>query len=414
MKKSLIATALLTSAAYAEPNPAADSINTFGLELHQRLSAQGGNQLASPWSIQSALAMTYAGADGKTRDEIAATLHFGKDEAALHTGFADIAKSLTELAEKSREQVKKSEKQGGPNTALEINAANRLFGQGGYPFEKPFLDLVEKKYNAPLEILDFKTQPEPSRLHINDWVAKQTNDRIKDLIPADCIDEETRLVLTNAIYIKAAWADEFSEENDVPFFVNGTEEIKVPSLVNQNEYGHKQIPGGAIVSIPYADCGLQFLLIIPDEKDGLTALEKTLTPAILKDASKLEAKDIILHFPQFKLEPPSVRLADHLIAMGMPSAFDKPPTSADFSRMAPRQANDYLFIGEVVHKAFIAVDKYGTEAAAATAVLMPRATSMPIEPEKPLTIRADRPFAFAIQHRDTGACLFLGRITDPR
>jgi len=411
---SIIGAACLCATVSADPSAVADSINTFGLQLHQRLAADGGNRLASPWSIQSALAMTYAGAAGKTREEMAATLHFADDEATVHAGFAAIAKSLTDLAQQSRERVENPDREGGPNTPLEINVANRLFGQDGYPFEKPFLDLVKNTYAAPLEIMDFKTAPEPSRKRINDWVTSQTKDRIKDLIPPGLIKEDTRLVLTNAVYMKAAWAKEFREEADAPFYVNGTEQIKVPGLVQKQHFGHLKIPGGAIVAIPYAEHQLQFLLIIPDEKFGLAELEKNLTATVFRQAANLESREILLHFPQFKLEPDSVPLAEHLIAMGMPTAFDKPPLSADFSRMGPRTPESYLCISEVVHKAFIAVDKYGTEAAAATAVIMIEVTSAPVEPEKPLEIRVDRPFAFAIQHRESGACLFLGRVTDPR
>ncbi len=407
-------TALLGTVLSANPSTVADGINTFGLELHQRLAAEGGNRVASPWSIQSALAMTYAGAAGKTRDEMAATLHFGKDEATVHAGFAAIAKSLTDIAKQSRERVANPKREGGPNTALEINVANRLFGQDGYPFEKPFLNLVKTTYDAPLEIMDFKKAAEPSRQRINGWVATQTKDRIKDLIPPGLIKEDTRLVLTNAVYMKAAWAREFEEEADAPFFVDGTKEVKVPGLISERTFGHLKIPGGDIVAIPYAEDGLQFLLIIPEEKQGLAALEKSLSAKNLRQAASAESRDIKLHFPKFKLEPDSVRLADQLVAMGMPTAFDKPEGSADFSRMAPRKPDDYLAIAEVIHKAFIAVDQYGTEAAAATAVIMIQAASAPIEPERPLEIRADRPFAFAIQHRDSGACLFLGRVTDPR
>ena len=412
--QSLIGMAWLGASVSANPSAAADSINTFGLELHQRLAADGGNRLASPWSIQCALAMTYAGAAGKTREEMAATLHFADDEAAVHAGFAAISKNLTDLARQSRERVENPKRRGGPNTPLEINAANRLFGQDGYPFEKPFLDLVKNTYGAPLEIMNFKNAPEPSRQRINGWVATQTKDRIRDLIPPGIIDDTTRLVLTNAVYMKAAWAEEFREEADTTFFVNGDGEVRVPGLVDQRTFGHLKIPGGDIVAIPYAEKALQFLLIIPEKRQGLAELEKSLTAETLRQAAHPESREIELHFPKFKLEPDSVRLADHLVAMGMPTAFDKPLGSADFSRMAPRKPDDYLFIKEVVHKAFIAVDQHGTEAAAATAVIVALRLSAGGDPVKPLEIRVDHPFAFAIQHRDSGACLFLGRVTDPR
>jgi serpin B len=409
-----LAMAAFSATATADTTTVAQSINAFGLDLHRVLVADGGNRLASPWSIQSALAMTFAGAAGQTRDEMAKVLYFPADEATLHAGFAALAADLTALARASREQVEKPDRNGGPNTPLEINAANRLFGQKDYPFEKPFLKLTNEIYGAPLEKLDFKKAPEAARLHINQWVEQQTNDRIKDIIPANVIDEDTRLVLTNAIYMKAPWAQEFHEENNTLFFINGRNEVKVPGLVRQQMYGYRKIPGGSLVSVPYAGGGLQFLLIIPDARDGLAALEKILDTQTLTAARDLPQREIQLHFPKFKLEPERVMLAENLIAMGMPSAFDKPQGSADFSRMAPRKPDDYLAISEVIHKAFIAVDKYGTEAAAATAVVMVRATSMPEEHEKPLEIRADRPFAFAIQHVSSGACLFLGRVAAPR
>ncbi len=414
MLHTLLGAATLATAATAETSAVARGINAFGLDLHRVLAEDGGNRLASPWSIQSALAMTYAGAAGKTKEEMAKVLHFTADETALHAGFQAIAADLSEQARGSREQLDAPGRSGGPNTPLEINAANRLFGQDGYPFEKPFLEFIEKSYGAPLEKMDFTKQAEACRGRINQWVEEQTKDRIKDLIPPGLLDEETRLVLTNAIYMKAPWAAEFVEDAEAPFFVNGVEEVKLPGLVKRESFGYRKIPGGALVSVPYAGGGLQFLLMIPDEKDGLAALEKTLTAGVLTEAAALPPQDIRLHFPKFKLEPESILLAENLTAMGMPSAFNKPRGSADFSRMAPRKPDDYLCISEVVHKAFIAVDKHGTEAAAATAVIMARATSMPVEPAEPLEIRVDRPFAFAIQHVSSGACLFLGRVTDPR
>jgi serpin B len=414
LKLASLAMAALSATTSADTAAVAQSINAFGLDLHRVLAEDGGNRLASPWSIESALAMTFAGAAGQTKEQMAKVLHFPADEAALHAGFAAIAADLTALARASRKQVEDPDRRGGPNTPLEINAANRLFGQQGFQFEEPFLKLTAEIYGAPLEKLDFIKAPEAARLHINQWVGQQTNDHIKDLIPANVINDDTRLVLTNAIYMKAPWAEEFHEENDSPFFVDGTDEVKVPGLVKQNMYGYRKIPGGSVVAVSYAGGGLQFLLIIPDARDGLATLEKTLDAALLSTARELPRRDILLHLPKFKLEPGRVLLADNLAAMGMPSAFDKPRGSADFSRMAPRKPDDYLAIREVIHKAFIAVDKYGTEAAAATAVVMMRATSMPVEQEKPLEIRADRPFAFAIQHVSSGACLFLGRVADPR
>jgi serpin B len=169
--------------------------------------------------------------------------------------------------------------------------------------------------------------------------------------------------------------------------------------------------GGDAVTINYAGGGIQFVLLVPKEKTGLPAMEKALTAGILQKAAQAPGRKISLTFPQFKLEPDRVQLSAHLKEMGMPSAFDSPKGGADFSRMAPRKPEDYLFISEVFHKAFIAVDKYGTEAAAATAVAV--AAGSAIQPDEPLEIKADRPFLFAIQHEASGACLFMGRVNDP-
>lgn len=418
MKSPLLAvlgTALLgTLPARADSNAAATSINTFGLDLHRRLAATGGNLVTSPWSIETALAMTYAGAGGKTKEEMAKVLHFQGSDDAVHQGFAALAADLAKLQQDSLEQVKQAKEYGGPATPLELHAANRLFGQEGYPFEKPFLDLVDKTYGAPLELVDFETAAEKQRARINGWVEGQTKDRIKELIPAGVLDPDTRLVLTNAVYLKATWAEAFREVPDFEFHADGKMAAKVTGLTRTDAFGHATIPGGSAVTVPYAGGGLQFVLLVPDEKDGLAALEKQLTPGILAAAAKAAPREVALHFPKFKLEPDRVMLAEQLIKMGMPTAFNQPPGSADFSVMAPRKPDDYLFISHVIHKAFIAVDKDGTEAAAATAVVVARATAMPVEPPKPLEVRVDRPFAFAIQHVASGACLFLGRVSDPR
>lgn len=410
----IVSLAALASAP-ADSSAVATGINSFGLDLHRRLAAGGGNLVTSPWSISSALAMTYGGAAGGTKTEMRKVLHFPGADAAVHAGFAALAEDLDTMARTSQGRAEAAKRFGGPPTPLVIQTANRLFGDRHYPFEKPFLALTEKSYGAPLEVMDFQKDPDGARVHINGWVAGQTKDRIRDLIPAGVIDRGTRLVLTNSIHLKAAWAEEFREEPDAPFLVNGTQAVKVPGLMRQKRLGYTILPGGAAVNIPYHGGGLHFVLLVPDAAEGLAAMEKQITPEILTNIAGAVPRDIILHFPPFKLEPGRVMLADNLIAMGMPSAFDQPRGSADFSGIAPGKPDDYLCISHVIHQAFIAVDQHGTEAAAATAVVMPRANSVaPREKEPPLEIRVDRPFAFAIQHQATGACLFLGRVTDPR
>jgi len=404
----------LTTRSDASSKDVADTVNRFGLDLHRRLASEGGNIVFSPWSVESALAMTYAGAAAETKSEMAAVLHLPDDETAVHDGFAAIASDLRAMAETSRREIADPNRRGGPNTALEIRLANRLFGQAGYPFERPFLDLLADRYQAPMETMDFIRESEPSRLRINAWVEEQTAQRIKDLIPPGLIDEETRLVLANAIQLKAAWRDEFKPVPDMPFYANGNEEIRVAGLTEQRSFGYRRIDNAAVVSVPYAADGLQFLLIVPDARDGLAAVERSLNTATLAACADLPQRAVRLHLPMLKLEPAGIRLGAHLTAMGMGRAFDRPKGSADFSRMAPRKPDDYLCISEVVHKAFLALDEHGTEAAAATAVVMMRALSMLPAAEEPVDVRADRPFLFAIQHTTSGACLFLGRVTDPR
>jgi len=402
------------SPAAAGSNPVATSINSFGLDLHQRLAAGGGNLVVSPWSIESALAMTWAGAEGPTKTEMQTVLHLPADEAAVHAGFASLAADLSALARKSEERVLAAKKTGGPSTPLAITTANRLFGDQHYAFNAAFPALTEKFYGAPLEPVNFQKSAAAARDLINHWVSSQTQGRIPDLIPEGVIDRDTRLVLTNAVYLKAPWAEEFREEPDAPFFVNGSQPVNLPGLTQERFFGYLKIPGGAAVTIPYAESDLQLALFIPDGKNGLATVEKKLTPDLLAKTAEAAPREIILHFPRFKLEPGGVMLAEHLIAMGMPAAFDQPAGSADFSGIAPRKPDDYLAISKVIHQAFIAVDQHGTEAAAATAVIMAKRSIAAPGPTKPLEIRADRPFAFAIQHRPTGACLFLGRVTDPR
>jgi serpin B len=412
--RAALSALMFLSQAHADSSGVANGINRFGLDLHRRLATGDQNLVISPWSIETALAMTYAGADGKTKAEMAKVLHFQENEEQLHDSFAGLSSDLVKLAKASEERIAQAKKQGGPTTPLQINIANRLFGQKDYPFIQPFLDLNAEKYHSPLEKLDFRADADGSRKHINQWVETQTREKIKDLIPSGVLGRDTSLVLANAVYLKAPWADEFRDEPNGEFHPKGGSAVKVPMLTRRGDYGFARWPGTTAVTIPYADGGLQFVMLVPDEVDGLAATEKSLSAERFAETAKAGAKDIELHFPSFKLEPERVMLADELKDMGMPSAFDEPKGSADFSRMGPRQPDDYLYISHVIHKAFVAVDKHGTEAAAATAVVMTRATAAMPNPEKPLVVRVDRPFVFAIQHIDSGTCLFLGRVTDPR
>jgi serpin B len=395
---------------------AAKATNDLAVELHRQLATGSENLCVSPFSIESALAMTFAGADGDTRTEMARVLHFPSDATAVAASFGSLQHSLEEMSVKTAELAKKSKEFGGPSEPITLNIANRLFAQKDYDFRQDFLSLVKQNYGAAFEPLDFVADPAAATRHINQWVADQTRDKIRDLIPADALNKLTRLVLANALYLKAPWADPFSEKTTQPepFHVRGGVPVNVPMMRKTARFGYAKRQGFTVVSLPYTGDDLQFLVLLPDDITGLPALESKLTAHVLAECAKLEAQDVDLHLPKFKLEPRTIALAETLQALGMKSAFDIPQGSANFDKIAPRKPNDYLYISNVFHKTFIALDEKGTEAAAATAVVMMRATAIARPKPPPIEMKVDRPFVYAIQHVPSGACLFLGRVTDPR
>jgi serpin B len=361
--------------------------------------------------------MTFAGADGDTRAEMARVLHFPSDASAVAASFASLQHSLEEMSVRTAELVKKSKEFGGPSEPITLSIANKLFAQKGYAFRPAFLSLVKQNFGAAFEPLDFVINASAATQHINQWVADQTRDRIRDLIPGGALDETTRLVLANALYLKAPWANDFSENatRPEPFFVHGAGPLNVPMMQKRSEhFGYARREGFTLVSLPYAGNDLQFLVLLPDDVNGLHALESKLSGDVLAGCAKLQTRDVDLHLPKFKLEPPTMALAEKFEALGMKTAFDKPQGSANFDKMAPRTPKDYLYISQIFHKTFVAVDEKGTEAAAATAVAMMAGTALRSPPPPPIEVKVDRPFIYAIQHIPSGVCLFLGRVTDPR
>lgn len=415
----MVYAALFASVAHAATNfdLAAKATNELAVELHGQLATGDENLCVSPYSIESALAMTYAGAEAKTRTEMARVLHFRTDDGAVPVSFFALQRSLEEMSGKTAELVKQSKKFGGPSEPITLNIANRLFAQKGYQFRDAFLSLVKQNFGGAFEPVDFVADPAATTQRINKWVADQTHERIRDLIPGGALDKTTRLVLANALYLKAPWASEFSQNatQPEPFFVHGGAPVDVPMMRKRDEhFGYARHEGFTVVGLPYAGNDLQFLILLPDEVNGLRALESKLTANMLAGCAKLEKRDVDLHLPKFKLEPPTMTLADKFEALGMKSAFDRPQGSANFDKMAPRKPNDYLYISQIFHKTFIAVDEKGTEAAAATAVAMLAGAALRSPPPPPIEVKVDRPFIYAIQHAPSGVCLFLGRVSDPR
>jgi serpin B len=418
MLKPLSISAILFAASLHAANSdlAANATNQLGLDLYHQLARGDENLCLSPYSIQGALAMTFAGADGETRTEMARVLHFPNDGDAIHASFAELQHSLDNMTAKTAKIAEQSKERGGPSEPITLATANRLFAQADYDFRDAFPALVKRFYGAPFETLDFKRDPEGARTHINKWVTDQTRDRIRDLVPTGGIKELTRLVLANAIYLKAPWLSEFNDAltTQRPFHVRGGAAVEVPTMEQRKELGYAKRDGFVAVTLPYSGRELQFLVLLPNDINGLAKLESKLNAAVLAECTKLQPQDVDLELPKFKFEPPTIPLKESLEALGMKTAFDDPQGSANFDKISLRRPDRYLAISNVFHKTFIAVDEKGTEAAAATAVIMMELTARREKPKEPIHVKVDRPFLYAIQHVPSGACLFIGRVTDPR
>ena len=423
-----LSVAVLYSSAMAQQIKlaATDAMNALGLEL---LSSQKSpsNALISPYSIQLALAMTYAGADGKTREEMARVLHYPADDSTLHASFAKLQKLMEITTRSSASEIERSEndkdawmfhrvtKSNAPPATLELVSANRLFGQQSFEFRRSYLDLVNEYYSAPLEPVDFEREAEAARVHINQWVEEQTRRRITDLLPPKSLQPDSKLVLVNTAYFKSSWAGGFDPSLTAPrpFYLHNGTAVDVPTMHRTGRFGYAKEDGYTVITLPYTTEEVQFLILMPDSGIDLMKFEKSLTADGLSYAANVPQWTIRLEMPKFSVAPPLMTLSEHLRALGMTSAFDDPRGSANFDRMAPRPSPaEYLYISEVFHKTFLKLDEYGTEAAAATAVAMRIGAGAPQKP--PEEVRVNRPFIFAIQHTATGACLFLGRVTDPR
>src|SRR4030095_9150446 len=241
---------------------AAKATNELAVDLHRQLATGNENLCISPFSIESALAMTFAGADGDTRSEMARVLHFPSDGSTVARSFASLQHSLEEMSAKTAELVKKSREFGGPSEPITLNIANRLFAQQDYEFRQNFLSLVKQNYGAAFEPLDFVADPRAATQHINKWVADETHDKIRDLIPENALNKLTRLVLANALYLKAPWADPFSEKTTQPepFHVRGGAPVDLPTMRKTAHFGCAKGEGFTAVSLRYTGDDLQFLV----------------------------------------------------------------------------------------------------------------------------------------------------------
>jgi serpin B len=377
----------------------AKSDNAFGLELFGKVKKQKGNLAFSPFSIATALAMTWAGAQGETQAQMGKVLHL---DAQPVDRTLDVAGALVASY-------------GAPDQKVTIRVANRLFGEKSYPFEKPYLATIERAFGAPLEKLDFKGAAEDGRRRINTWVEEETNDRIKELVPFSGVNEMTRLALVNAVYFLGDWAGPFSKAatSPAPFFISKDDKKDVPTMHQEEHLRFAATGGVKLLELPYRDPAFSMVFVLPDAVDGLPAVEERLDAAVLERwMGAMATARVDVSLPKLEIAPAQpLSLADTLSGMGMALAFDR--DKADLGGIArPKDPAERLFIAKVFHKAFVKIDEKGTEAAAATAVMAEAAgAAPPVEPPK--EFKADHPFLFFLRDTRSGLVLFMGRAADP-
>lgn len=368
-----------------------DGNNRFAFDLYAKLKDEPGNVFISPYSIWTAMAMTYAGARGDTIDEMAAVMHYKEKPAAMNQVTWTLLDDLN---------------RGGDKRPFELSVANALWGAKGEGFLPEFLTTLRERYGAGLTEVDFSKAVEACKA-INTWVEKETKGKIKDLVNRDALGRGTVLVLTNAIYFKGTWEHPFekSRTKDMPFSAGGDKAIDVPMMHQQAHWKYAEDEDTQVLEMGYKGDRLSMVILLPRKADGLAALEKRLTSEHLKSwLDRLSKREVSVWLPRFKMTR-EYRLRETLVAMGMKKAFTG--GEADFSGMNGKRD---LAISDVVHKAFVDVNEEGTEAAAATAVIMGRGATMP----QPVPVfRADHPFVFMIRDTKTGTILFLGRVRSP-
>lgn len=367
----------------------------FALNLYGKLRAQKGNLFFSPYSISTALAMTYAGARGDTATQMARTLHFDLPQDKLHPSFAVLESQLRRAQE---------------NGKIRLDTANSLWPKKQYSLLPEFLEVCRKNYGVSITPVDY---PNPGRKIINEWVAEKTRRRILELIKPGMMDTETRLVLVNAVYFYGAWLKPFraTPPMEQPFHISTNEQVRCQLMVQHGNYAYAETPELQILELAYAGNDLSMVILLPRKLDGIGALEEQLTPAKLAEWTKAlppapsqkYEDEVAVLLPRFKATC-EFRLVETLKGMGMKDACSWP--AADFSGID--RSRD-LFISEAIHQAFVGVHEEGTEAAAATAVVM----RVGAAPRQIPIFRADHPFVFLIRDRHTGSILFIGRLMSP-
>jgi serpin B len=372
----------------------AKGTNAFGVDLYHQVAQGSGNLFFSPASISTAFGMAYAGAKGQTAQEMAKVFRFDPSPRKVGEETASLLKQWNAP---------------GADRGYQLAVANALWGQQGYPFLPGFTTQLQSDWGADLHTVDFK-QTEAARETINQWVEKQTQNKIKDLIPSGGIDASIRLVLTNAVYFKAAWDEQFQLRATQPgeFKLAEGKSVDVPMMHQMARFGYLKTDDFSALQMNYAKGELSMIVFLPKKPNGLGEFEKSLTDENLKawidHLRQGRSTEVRVSFPKFKMTE-ELQLSRELSRMGMPRAFS---SGADFSGM--NGGAEPLNLSEAFHKAYVDVNEEGTEAAAATAIGV-RATAMPM---LEATFTADHPFFFVIRDNESGTILFVGRVVDPR
>ena len=363
----------------------------FALELYQELKTSEGNLFFSPYSISTALAMTYGGAREETAKQMAETLHFSLENKKLHSAFADIQSKLNTIQRKGE---------------IQLDIANSLWPQDRYPFLKEYLVLTKRYYRTEITAVDYERNPEAAQKKINIWVEEKTNNKIKDII-SDPPDTLTRLFLINAIYFKGNWDSQFKKlaTTKMPFFLSESKSIEVSMMRQKNTFIYGENESLQILELPYVGDELSMLVLLPREIDGINDLEESLTEDSLKIwTGNVSRETAEVYLPRFRMTS-EFNLNKVLSSMGMNDAFDM--NKANFSGMDGN--TNWLYIDDIFHKAYVDVNEEGTEAAAATRV----GAMGKSEPPPPIIFRADHPFLFLIRDNSTESILFMGRLRHP-
>jgi serpin B len=380
-------------ATQSEISELAEGTTDFAMDFYQMLAKADGNIICSPYSISLALAMTYAGAANETAQQLADTLHFTLSQNRLHAVFNALNLDITSQYEHEDEDCR----------IPEVNIHNALWGQTDYTFLPSFLDVLGENYDAGITLLDFRGSPEDSRRIINEQISEQTRGRVGNFLPRGSVTSDTRLVLTNSIFFRAFWLSPFRPENtaQAPFYLLAGSSVNSDMMLQTGAFRYMQGDQYQAVELLYDGSHLSMLILVPDA-GAFPAVESLLTRGLLADIlENLEWKELKLRMPKFEYESDAVSLRNTLARMGMAAAFSE---TADFSGMT---GYPKLCIGDVFHQAFISADEKGTEAAAASAVVMPPGSSdLPV-------LNIDRPFIFFIRDTETGIILFMGRMVSP-